>query len=128
MRNFISITLLGLLALLPQLTFAASCDSGENDTFSEIVNMFLCVSNKTIVPFIFAIAVLVFVIGVVRYMANGSDEEARKKGRDFIVWGLISMTAMVTIWGFVRIAVDALDLKNSSDIIIPEAPIYDPAE
>ncbi len=57
---------------------------------------------NTIIPFLMVLGVLYFVWGVVSYVIGG-DEEAKKKGRDKIVYGVIGLAVIVGVWGLVAI-------------------------
>ncbi len=121
-----SLFIVSFTLCMPLVSFAASCSTLSNDTFAEIVNWAICTINQSIIPFIFVLATLVFLIGVLRFVANGADEEARKKGKDFMIWGIIAMAVMVSIWGLVRLITGSLHLDNDSEIRIPESPTYMP--
>jgi FtsH-binding integral membrane protein len=118
--------LLSIIVLLPQVTFADVCSALANDTFSDLVGKSICIINKTLIPFGFALAMVIFIYGVVGYVAKGDDEEARKKGREFIIWGIIGIFMMVSIFGFVKLLDNTLKLPNdpTTPIEIPEAPVY----
>lgn len=60
--------------------------------------------DAILVPFIFALAFVVFLWGVFQYfIAGGADEEKRKQGRSFILWSVIGFFLMVSIWGLVNL-------------------------
>ena len=81
------------------LTCPLITDPKLGDLFSYVS----CIINKSVVPLIFALAVAMFVWGVVQYVIN-SDEEAKKaKGKQFMIWGIIALTVMVSVWGLVSI-------------------------
>ncbi|MBP6911911.1 MAG: hypothetical protein KBB88_01805 [Candidatus Pacebacteria bacterium] len=121
------LAIISFTTLTPLVSFAATkCSTLPKDTFSDIVSKFVCITNVTIIPTLISIAFLIMVIGIVRFMSHGDNEEDRKKGKDFIIWGLISMTMIFTIWGFVRIFVNTLGLDTTSEFTIPEAPSYTP--
>lgn len=56
---------------------------------------------NALIPFLIGLAVLVFIWGVVKYVTSGGDEEKRKEGQSFMVWGIIGIFVMVAVWGFV---------------------------
>lgn len=61
-----------------------------------------------------AIAVAVFFWGLVKFMTNAGDTAAHEKGKEFIVWGIISFVVLVSIWGIVQlIAGDTLGYTSS---------------
>ena len=61
---------------------------------------------------IISLAVLVFMWGVFKYLASGGDEEARKTGRTYIVWGIVSIAVIISVWGLVRILANSFGLTN----------------
>lgn len=79
--------------------------------------------NGVLVPMIFAIAFLVFIWGIVQYFLLGAkDEEARAKGRDYILYGIIAFFVMVSVWGLVNILVGTFNLSSGGPSFIPGAP------
>ncbi len=66
---------------------------------------------KTVLPLINAItfllaslALLVFFWGLVKFIVNvgNQGEKAVKEGKDLMVWGLIALFLMVSVWGILR--------------------------
>lgn len=71
--------------------------------------------NTVIIPVIFALAFAAFVWGVVKYFfIHGSEENSREEGRNFILWGLIGMAVMFSVWGFVNIMLSTLGIAPSA--------------
>ena len=57
-----------------------------------------------LVPLLIGLALLLFLWGVFRFMlARGGSEDERKEGRQFMLWGLIALFVMVSVWGLVGI-------------------------
>ncbi len=81
----------------------AACVLGNNPQFVDLANYVACIISTSIVPFIFALAFLVFVWGVVQYLSGAQEEAKREKGRQFMIWGVVALTVMVTVWGLVKI-------------------------
>jgi hypothetical protein len=87
-------------------------------TIQELINLAL--------PVIIAGAVVWFVYGIARYVLAAGDDEAKKSAKDKIVYGLIGLTVMVSVWGIVNIVVRTLGLTDTSipasvDNLIPKA-------
>lgn len=81
----------------------ASCGLGSSPNFQSLADYVTCVINNSIIPLIFALAVVMFVWGVVQFVIN-SDEEAKKaKGKQFMIWGIVALAVMVSVWGLVSI-------------------------
>ena len=49
------------------------------------------------------IAVAVFFWGVIKFISHADDATERQKGKDLIIWGIISFLVLVSIWGFVAL-------------------------
>lgn len=76
--------------------------------------------NGTLVPFLFAIALLFFLINTVRYFIIGSsDPEKQSKARQLALYGIGAFVFLVSIWGIVNMFVSGLNLKNT-DVICPD--------
>ena len=48
-------------------------------------------------------AVLLFVWGVVIFIANANDEKARTEGKQRMVWGIVGLFIIVSMWGIVAL-------------------------
>ena len=55
------------------------------------------------VQVLIAAAVVLFLFGVVKYIASGEDETKRKEAKSYIVYGIIGLFVMVSVWGLVGI-------------------------
>ncbi|MEK7175275.1 MAG: hypothetical protein AAB693_00515 [Patescibacteria group bacterium] len=55
-----------------------------------------------LIPFLIAIGVLYFIWGVIQYVIS-EDEEAKSRGKDKIVYGLIGLVVIISMWGLVGI-------------------------
>jgi hypothetical protein len=75
----------------------------NNPTFGDLVYYGACIIVSSIIPFVFALTIAVFVWGVVQYIAGAEEEEKRAQGRQFMLWGIIALTVMVSVWGLVKI-------------------------
>ncbi len=67
------------------------------------------VINTIIVPIIFALALAVFVWGIVQYfLLSQGDEGKIEKGREFALWGLLGIVVLLSIWGLVNLLLSTL--------------------
>ena len=91
---------------------SSSCSIGNSPKFQDLLTYGTCVINNSIIPLIFALGVMYFVWGVVQYViADG--EEAKTKGKDTIIYGIIALTVMLTVWGLVGILGSTFGLNTS---------------
>lgn len=120
--RFRSLAVLGFLIFLGKGVEAAGgvdpCLTADMKTVSGIINWGSCLLVKTIVPFLFSLATVAFIWGVIQFYLNPENEEKRKKGKSFIVGGLIALFVMVTMWGLVNVLVVTFGTTN----VIPQLP------
>lgn len=90
------ITLFALPAMLmlPLVAGAQGDISGALERIQVIITDY-------IIPLVFAIALLIFLWGVVMYVIAGDDEEKKKSGRMYIIYGIIGLAVMASVWGLV---------------------------
>ncbi len=77
--------------------------TNPNPKLQDLLGYASCIINKSVIPLIFALAVAMFVWGVVQYVINDDEEAKKAKGRQFMIWGIIALTVMVSVWGLVKI-------------------------
>ncbi|MFA5987255.1 MAG: pilin [Candidatus Paceibacterota bacterium] len=102
---------------LPFVALAAQIRN-INDLISSLGNIL-----NSVAPLVIGLAFLWFIWGVVKYITAGSEEEDRNKGRDMMIWGIIALFVMTSVWGLVGILSGTFELSNTQ----PTAPtIYNP--
>ena len=78
--------------------------------------------NSIVVPFLIALAGLVFIWNAFRYfILGGANEESQAKARTLATWGIAAFVFIVSLWGIVNLFVTGLGLTNTgvcSDYII----------
>ena len=74
-----------------------------------------------VIPILIVLGVVYFIWGVVSYVI-GSDEEAKKKGRDRMIFGIIGLVVIVAMWGLVGIVTKTFGLTGTANINIPTVP------
>ena len=88
-------------------------DLGDNPKFQDLLVYVTCIIGKAVIPLIFTLAMAMFIWGVVQYVINGSDEAKKQKGRDFMIWGIIALAVMVSVWGLVNILGNTFGIDSS---------------
>ncbi|MDO8623874.1 MAG: hypothetical protein Q7R54_00785 [bacterium] len=68
--------------------------------------------NSVVIPVLFALAFAAFVWGILKYFFLHPDsEDDRRKGREFVLWGLLGMVLLFSVWGVVYILLDTLGIR-----------------
>jgi len=93
-------------------------------TVTGIINSVVELLNK-IIPIIFAIATIVFLWGIVLFIISGGDEEKRKEGRQYIIYGLIGLFVMVAVWGIINVVIGFFDIGGFRAPRLPDLPGYE---
>ena len=101
-----------------------SCSNTAATTkLTNIGEVFCLVSGilNAVIPVMIALGVVFFIFGVVSYVI-ANDEEAKKKGRNRIIYGIIRLAVILSVWGHVRIFTGTFQLDNSSSNRLPTVP------
>lgn len=72
------------------------------------------------IPFLTVLGTLYVVWGVFQFIRSAGDEKAVTEGRNRIVFGIIGLFVMISIWGFVNLLVNSLKLPSDT---IPKIPL-----
>jgi hypothetical protein len=114
-KFFIS-TLSTIILTAPALVVLA--ESPKN--FQEVVNLIIGGIFKPLVPFLIGLGVIVFIYGVLTTML--SDGEKKEDGKKYMMWGIIGIFVMVSVWGLVAILSSTFNLDNSVKTIQMTVP------
>lgn len=106
---YIAPVTLAAMAGMPLIVGAQTIDTALSTIF-RILN--------TIIPILMVIATIAFLWGVISYVI-ASDPDDKKKGRDFMIYGIIGLAAMVAVWGVVRLLVNTFGVGGGG---IPTGP------
>ena len=108
---------LGALAFfLPAVAFAA--EGSITGTISAITGWV-----QSLIPLLMTLAVVVFFWGLVKYIANASDEAAKDSGKTLMIWGMIALFVMVAFWGIIGYFQSSLGLNATLTTTATPAPI-----
>ncbi len=81
---------------------------------------------SSVVPFIIGLAVFVVIWGILTYITQASNEEKREEAKKYILWGVVGVFMMLSVWGFVNILLNTFQLDNQIDGgKIPKVPELD---
>jgi len=79
------------------------CPLANRPTLGVLFNYITCILTKSVVPLIFTLAIVLFIWGVIQYVINTEDEAKKKKGKSFMIWGIIALAVMTSVWGIVAV-------------------------
>lgn len=70
----------------------------------------------------FTLAVVAFFWGIVQFIwaaRQGGDGKGIENGKQFMLWGLIALFVMFSVWGIVTFAQGVFGIKGETTIVIP---------
>ena len=111
-NSFLNWSFLTAIILAPVVSFAANGDSiGSiaiyfNDILIALAGLFV------------GFAIFLFLYGILKYVGSGDNEEKRQEGRGVMIYGIIIIFVMVSIWGIVNL----LDMSLYLDNDVPYEP------
>jgi hypothetical protein len=79
-------------------------------TFQSIIENLLNLS-RALVPVIVGLSVVVFLYGLFGYIMNSGDESKRADSVKYIVYGIIGLFVIVSVWGMVFLITDFFGLN-----------------
>jgi hypothetical protein len=101
------------------LPMVAAAQSPFSDLLEEVQGFI-----NDLIPLLIGLAVVFFLYTLARFMLSAGDPEKQKNAKGMMIYGIVVLVVMVSVWGLVNFVVDTLDLGGAdvNDIPIPEAP------
>jgi len=109
-----------LVFAVPMLAFAQDigtfigCQAQREGTIEGILCKVGQILNLAI-PIVITLGILYFIWGIISFVI-ANDEEAKKRGRDRIIYGVIGLAVIVAVWGLVYLLLDTFGIKDNADI------------
>lgn len=108
-----------VLAAMPSLAFA-QLNQGVQDLSSGV--SFLKAAITTITQLILAVAVVFFMWNAFKYVKSGGDEEGKSEARGKMIYGVVGIAVMVSLWGLVNFLTGTAKLQNTGTVQPPVIP------
>jgi hypothetical protein len=94
-----------LASVLPSVVCAqVVIPARVNTLMGKIYNVIL----NPIIALLFGLAFAYFVWGVIRYVWSAEQESMREEGRRAIVWGIVGMFVMFSVFGILRLVIGTI--------------------
>ncbi len=99
----LSTALFSLFFLIPIFAFAEV--AGGPEGFMYFVVILLSIINfATLV--VIALSLVAFLWGLANFIRNADNDEEVKKGKKLMIWGLVALFVMFSIWGIINLLDD----------------------
>lgn len=74
---------------------------------------------NNIIGLLFILATIIFLWGVIQFIAKAGDEAGRAKAKGIMTWGIVGLAVMVAAWGVATLLVRYFEVGN---VGIPGGP------
>ncbi len=72
-------------------------------TFADLIRTIIFSVINPLIALVSALALLYFLYGVSQYILHGGDTEKRNEGYQTMIYGIIALFVMVSVWGLVGV-------------------------
>lgn len=98
MKKITTILATGMSFMLPLVSLAAKVTTDADDLITKIAGWI-----DILTPIVVALALLYFFYGLAMFILKSGDEEKRKESKSIMIYGIIALFVMVSVWGLVSI-------------------------
>jgi hypothetical protein len=113
------------LVFVPALAFAQSPSStgvSLNSLSSALQDVGTLINR--VIPLLVGVAVVIFIFGIVRFILAAGDAEKRTEGRKYMVYSIIAIAVMLSVWALVAFVRNTFGLtgQNNTPTDFPQIP------
>ena len=104
------------LVLAPSFAFA--------QTLGNIETLIKSIGNlvEIALPIVVALGLIGFFWGLVKYIFAQGDETAKTDAKRIMLWGVVALFVMVSVWGLVRFVGNAFGINQGGTVTLPSVP------
>ena len=107
-----------VLSFVPALALAQGADLGG---ISTLVTQFGGIVAQ-LIPIMFALAIIYFFWGLIKYIRAAGDPKAAAEGRSIMIWGVIAIAVMISIYGLVAWLQSSFGVGTQTQLPLPTVP------
>lgn len=82
--------------------------SGVDDFIRKVNGAIL----NPLIKLLVAVAFIMFFWGLVEFIRDAESGEGRAKGKQHMLWGVIGLTIMFSVWGLMNFIIDTLNIQG----------------
>ena len=103
-----------VLFIIPFIVFAAP------KNITDIINLLIGIIKQAGI-LVVALALLFFFWGLSKFILQAGSEDGRKEGRNIMLWGIIALFIMISVWGIVAVLDNTFFGGSSGNTNIPSS-------
>lgn len=97
----------GIAVLIPGVAFGQQLIQDANSLTVKLTSL-----GNTVIGLLIAFAVIYIIWHAVLFIVNASNEEKRNEHRSGILWGIVGLAVILSIWGLVAILTNTFRTDN----------------
>lgn len=98
-------------------SISISCPAVTNyNTIMPLIRYTTCIIQVYLIPIAITLSVVLFSYGSASFILNLGNEEARAKAKKYLIWGILVLFVMVSVWGLVELLTNFFGFKT----VIPQ--------
>lgn len=110
MSTHLKATIAGALAFAPFLAFAETLQ-GILGIVGQLIG--------TATPIVVALALVYFFWGLANFILGSDSEDKRKEAIAIMIYGILALFVMVSVWGIVNVLQTTFNVQSGSDVRAP---------
>lgn len=107
----------GASFLLPAVVLAQANLNYVSGTLNVIQNLI-----RIATPIVIGLALLFFLYGLMTFILAAGNEEAKDRGKRIMIWGIVALFIMVSVWGIVNLLNQNLGVNQGVVPTVPSVP------
>ena len=119
MKRILTATL-SLLVIFPLAVFAAGSDTSK-PTIGSLITSLTATILRPLIFVAFTVALGFFFWGMIIYIKSLGNEKEKEGGKSLMIWGIVALFVMVSVWGLVNLIGETLNLDKTvpGTIVLP---------
>jgi hypothetical protein len=117
MKKLIQIGIVGVATFAPFMALADTVNTNNGGVKNALNLIGDLISTAT--PIVVALALLGFFWGLAMYIFSAGDEKKRSQGRNIMIWGILALFIMLSVFGIIATLQSTLGLTQTQTIPIP---------
>lgn len=114
MNKLSKIGVAAAVAALPLLSLAQTYNTPAENVLATVQRIL-----NIVVPIVVTLALIYFLWGLAQYILSAGDEEKKTDGKHIMIWGIIALFVMVSVWGLVRFISGTTGVGQDQQINLP---------
>jgi len=115
-----------LAAFAPALAFATREAAGAPiaRTVDGALDWVIYIAGRAL-PLLILAALVLFLFGIVKRFFFSQGTVDRTEAGKYILWGVVALFVMVSVWGLVNLLRDSFNLNNNDIPVAPAVPVQE---